>query len=316
MKIVFLFAITLAFGLPSFAQTASAQCNLGCQDATPNHTVVLVHGKAFSDAEEPVSNFDSMVAYMEGRGYDEGANLFRIDLETYCGDNFFCSELSGYNGDSVYDSYALCLAEYIDDVAPCTTTGHCGNQTTTCPQVDLVGHSAGTIVAKHYVRFIAPEVGREVNDLVMIASPQNGVVNCLCTTCLEQCEGIFPDLCPDSDYLRLLNGVAPQGDGSNDETPGADTSGEDPTNYTAITSAADLVVNPFCSGVFIENPDTMQADTMVCQYPRPDGSFGNYVDDPDATHCQFTGVQAPTHTLMLNNVKVQQHTYCELNRGE
>ena len=91
--------------------------------------------------------------------------------------------------------------------------------------MDMVGHSQGTVVARYYTRFLR---NRVVDDLVLLASPHNGITNC---TLVSGCGGVNPEDCPGSALMKKLNGVAPNGDGSNDETPGATFLG--PVHYSA-----------------------------------------------------------------------------------
>jgi hypothetical protein len=192
----------------------------------------------------------------------------------------------------VNETYAKCLRTYIDEKVPCV------GDPPICPEVDIVTHSQGGIVARYYTRFLA-EPGR-VDDLVVMAAPNNGMTNC---TLARACAGVNPEDCPDSAFMRKLNGVAPQGDGSNDETPDASSVGH--IYYDAVLSTGDKTVVPWCTAYFILNPQTQQADDLSCS-----GS-GNYTLDPDADSCKLSSVQhlsVPTNTTAIN------HAYCQVNK--
>jgi len=271
------------------AKPAPAQTCETCSDvSSPAQAVVLVHGRNDSPAR-----WNTLVSYFTatGRGYTENTNLFRIDLSNDCGDNGFCSALSGYSATYVNESYAKCLKAYIDQKLPCSGE--------TCPAVDLITHSQGGVVARWYAQF---ERGtREVNDLVVMAATHNGITNC---TLAGSCTGVNPEVCPDSAFLRKLNGVSPQGDGSNDETPGG-SQPNGPINYGSVVSTKDNVVPPWCGGYFITGPDQQQGDDLNCN------GAGNYTLDSQADQCKLTSglhLQVPTKTEAI------QHAYCVVNQ--
>lgn len=263
-----------------------------CSNVNPVHPVILVHGRGDSP-----SRWDTLVTSWSSRGYVEGTNLFRINLANYCGSNGFCSMLPSPDGDgSVYvnESYAKCLKRYVDEKVPCTNV----DGGVECPMVDIVTHSQGGVVARWYTQFLAAP--RQVDDLVVMSATHNGITNC---TLAGSCAGVNPEVCPDSAFLRTLNGVSPQGNGSNDMTPLATTNG--PVHYSATVSTGDKTVPPWCGGYFILNPHQQQGDDLNCN-----GS-GNYTLDPDADSCKLSNVQhlvVPTNSVAINDA------YCKINQ--
>jgi len=263
-----------------------------CSNVTPQHPVILVHGRNDSGAR-----WDTLVSNWSAKGYTENVNLFRISMAAYCGSNGFCSMLAAPDGTGatyVNESYAKCLKRYIDEKVPCTSDGDGG---TVCPMVDIVTHSQGGVVARYYTQFLASP--RQVNDLVVMAPTHNGITNC---TLAGACTGVNPEVCPDSAFLHKLNGVAPQGDGSNDMTPGSTTLG--PVHYSATVSTGDKTVPPWCGGYFILNPQTQQGDDLNCS-----GS-GNYTLDPDADSCKLSNV---LHLVIPTNTTAINDAYCKVN---
>lgn len=246
-----------------------------CDAVTPDQAVILVHGR-----NDTPARWDGLVSTWSTEGYVEGTNLFRIDMATYCGDNGFCSMLGSPDGDGatyVNESYAKCLARYIDEQVPSGT-------------VDIVAHSQGGIVARYYARFLAP-AGR-VDTIVAMSSPLNGIINC---TLAGACGGVNPEVCPDSAFLHALNGVAPEGDGSNDETPAG-------ARYASVVSDKDNVISPWCSAHFILNPDSMQGDDLDCRRT-------NYDFDTEAASCQ-TDAQ---HLVIPTDAAAIEFAYCRVN---
>jgi len=234
------------------------------------------------------------VSDWSGKGYTENTNLFRLNMAAYCGDNGFCSMLPAPDGTGatyVNESYAKCLKRFIDEKVPCDADAG------TCPMVDIVTHSQGGVVARYYSQFLAAP--RQVKDLVVMAATHNGITNC---TLAGACAGVNPEVCPDSAFLHKLNGVAPQGDGSNDMTPGGASPG--PVHYSATVSTGDKTVPPWCGGFFISNPQTQQGDDLNCS-----GS-GNYTKDPQSDSCQVSTIQ---HLVVPTNAAVIADAYCKIN---
>jgi len=271
--------------------SGSTSCKT-CPDVTPQHKVILVHGR-----NDSPSRWNTLVTSWSSRGFTENTNLFRIDLAAYCTSNTFCAMLPAPDGTGatyVNESYAACLKRYIDEKVPCDADAG------TCPDIDIVTHSQGGIVGRYYARFLAGAGSppRQVNDFVVMASPNNGITNC---TLAGSCTGVNPEDCPDSAFMHKLNGVSPQGDGSNDETPNASALG--PVHYDAILSTGDKTVVPWCTAFYILNPQTQQGDDLNCS-----GS-GNYTLDPDADSCKLTNVQ---HLAIPSNTTAINHAYCQV----
>lgn len=257
-----------------------------CSTVTPVHPVILIHGR-----NDTKARFDTLVANWTTRGYTEGTNLFRLDLTAYCGANSFCAMLPAYSSGATYvnETYARCLSAYIDSVVPCTGE--------TCPTVDIVSHSQGGVVARYYTRFIAPAHTpvRVVDDMVNMASPGgNGITNC---TLAGACAGVNPEDCPDSAFMRVLNGVG----AGNDETPGGAYPG--PIHYDVVVSDGDTTVPPWCSGFYILNPDTRHGGNMSCKTP-------NYTLDTGADSCRLSKV---LHLVVPTNSTAISHAYCSIN---
>jgi hypothetical protein len=278
--------------LSSKASPLSTTCAT-CSTVTPAHPVILIHGRNDTSAR-----WNALVTSWSTKGYTENVNLFRIDLTSYCGANSFCAMLpppDGTGATYVNESYANCLSRYIDEKVPCTSS---------CPEIDLVSHSQGGVVARFYTRFKAPAhtPARVVNDLVVMADPiGQGITNC---TLAGSCTGVNPEDCPGSALRRKINGVAPEGDGTNDETPGASPTG--PTHYSATVSSKDTVVVPWCTGLFITSPNTKDGSSMNCKTP-------NYTKDPDADSCTLSNVMhlaIPSDPIAINDA------YCKLNNPE
>ena len=118
---------------------ARAQCATSCSTVAPKNPVILVHGR-----NDDATRWDALVASWSTRGYTEGVNLFRIDLARDCGSASFCSAVPGYTGTYVNETYGKCLAAFIDQKVPCVSG--------TCPAVDVVAHSQGTVVARGHER--------------------------------------------------------------------------------------------------------------------------------------------------------------------
>lgn len=276
--------LVLAAGVACLvAAEAQAQCDTACSSVTPKNPVILVHGR-----NDDATRWDELVASWSARGYQEGVNLFRIDMATDCGAKDYCGMLPGYPASFVNESYAGCLASFIDQKVPCSGG--------TCPAVDLVAHSQGSVVVRYYARFLA---NRPVDDLVVMSAPNNGITNC---GLVSGCPGVNPEDCPDSAFLRKLNGVDPSGDGSNDETPGASYLG--PTHYAAVVSDGDNVVPPWCGGYFILDPATKNGSNLDCRRT-------NYTVDPDSDSCKLSKVQ---HLVVPRNTNAVDFTYCQVNK--
>lgn len=289
--LIFLSACSSSSEVVRTAEASTVACQT-CENVTPAQPVVLVHGR--NDAP---TRWNTLVTNWSSRGYTENTNLFRIDLSAYCTSNTFCAMLPAPDGTGatyVNESYANCLKRYIDEKVPCTTDGDGG---ITCPAVDLVTHSQGGVVARYYARFLAAP--REVNDMSNMSGPLNGIKNCALA---GSCTGVNPEDCPDSALMRKLNGVAPQGDGTNDETPNASPTG--PVHYDAVVSTGDSVISPWCTAYYMLNPQTQQGDDYNCKSP-------NYTLDSEADSCKLSNVQ---HLVIPSNTTAINHAYCQINK--
>ena len=297
MKKLFLIALVcLAAGcedaappdLVSVAEASTITCQT-CSNVTPAQPVILVHGRNDTSAR-----WNTLVTNWSAKGYTENTNLFRIDLATYCTSNTFCAMLPAPDGTGatyVNESYANCLKRYIDEKVPCA------GDPLVCPDVDLVTHSQGGVTARYYARFLAAP--RNVNDMSNMSGPLNGIKNC---GLAGACTGVNPEDCPDSVFMHKLNGVSPQGDGTNDETPSASSIG--PVHYDAVVSTGDITISPWCTAYYMLNPQTQQGDDYNCKTP-------NYTLDPDADSCKLTNVQ---HLVIPTNTTAINHAYCQINK--
>lgn len=277
-------------GVASTEQALTTTCQT-CATVTPAQPVILVHGRNDTSAR-----WNTLVTNWTAKGYTENTNLFRIDLASYCTSNTFCAMLPAPDGTGatyVNESYANCLKRYIDEKVPCVTN----DGGVTCPAIDIVSHSQGGVVARYYARFLAAP--RMVNDMSNMSGPNNGIKNC---TLAGSCTGVNPEDCPDNAFMHKLNGVSPEGDGTNDETPGASTLG--PVHYDAVVSTGDTVISPWCTAYYLLNPQTQQGDDYNCKRP-------NYTLDTDADSCKLSNVQ---HLVIPTNTTAINHAYCQINK--
>jgi pimeloyl-ACP methyl ester carboxylesterase len=282
MRLVVIFA--MAFALVACSHCKSNEPDVStlkqpvvqtplCEPGNPTLPVILVHGRNDNPAR-----WDALVSDWSSKGYTENTNLFRIDLNAYCGSNTFCTMLASPFGDGatyVNESYAKCLKKYIDEKVP---TG----------KVDLVSHSQGGAVVRYYARFLGAD---RVDDMVVLSGPTNGIKNC---TLAGNCTGINPEVCPDSVFMHKVNGVAPEGDGTNDETPGS-------ISYAAVVSDRDTVISPWCTAYFALNPNQEQGDDWDCRKKNP-------TPDPEADSKKVS-VQ---HLLIPSDAGVIEYTYCRV----
>ncbi|MFC6065860.1 esterase/lipase family protein [Streptomyces ochraceiscleroticus] len=228
-------ALALAFGAATAATptaaaaTASeATVSAGWNDysckpsAAHPRPVVLVHG-TFGNS---VDNWLGLAPYLVARGY--------------CVFSFDYGQLPGvplFHGLGPVDKSAEQLSAYVDRVLAATGA----------PKTDLVGHSQGGMMPRHYLKFLGGAA--KVNALVGIAPDNHGTdVNGL-TRLLDQFPGAkkyLDSLAPSlndqmvgSDFLNRLNE-------GGDTVPGV--------RYTVIASKYDEVVTPYKSQ-FLSGPD-------------------------------------------------------------
>lgn len=139
----------------------------------------------------------------------------RLELDGY---DAYIYELPGLGvGDIAATS--LPLVDFVDDIL--ATTG--------ATKVDLIGHSQGGLVARHYVKYLGGD--QSVDSLVTLGTPNHGTaaanlgallgVGGFCTSCDQMAIG--------SAYLNALN--------AGDDTIGA-------VDYTNIYTSYDEVVFP------------------------------------------------------------------------
>lgn len=292
-KFLVVFALAfLAFFAPARAQTYD-NCDTGtCATGAPAHPVFMVHG-----VDGAITNFGTMTTYLTGRGWTENTDLFRIDMDVSCSSDDYCVEVPGHDsGTLVFESYARCLAAYIDLKAPCVAG--------VCPTIDLVGHSAGGLVSRYYAKFLA---NRSVDTLVTIATPNQGTTN----ACPGSCAG-RSEMCDDTTLMLALNGET---DLTLDETPGGSVNG--PTHYATVFSEADLVVVPYCSAMLITNPSTYDASNMTCSDP-PTRTNATMDTADDTAQCGvYNGSALGTgHTSMLSLANVHKHVCNNLRQGD
>lgn len=276
---IFAFTLSACKGGPPGQQDSGSGGSGGsgglCDVGTPTIPVILVHGR-----NDTPSRWNDLVSDWASKGYTENTNLHRIDLQADCGDNSFCTMLGSPHGDGatyVNESYAKCLKAYIDSKAP---TG----------KVDIVTHSQGGAVARYYARFLGAD---RVDDLVVMSGPTNGIKNC---TLAGACTGVNPEDCPDSVFMKKVNGVAPEGDGSNDETPGT------AIKYAGVVSDKDTVISPWCTAYFAQNPHQQQGDDWTCKGTSLPAL------DPDADHLKI-GAQ---HLVIPSNPQAIEYAYCRV----
>lgn len=293
MKNLLLVLVALFASAKAPAQTYANCDTTTCSTAAPVDPVFLVPG-----LDGTPSNFGTLTTYLTGTpGYVENTNLFRINLATYCGANDYCSILSGDTTSTlVFESYARCLARYIDEKAPCVNG--------VCPRVDLVGHSAGGLVVRYYAKFLA---NRDVDTVVTIATPNNGTTN----ACPASCTG-RSEMCYDTTLIDALNGET---DMSLDMTPNGSING--PTHYASVYSEADVVVQPYCTPMFIQSPDAKDAQNMTCSDPP---IYTNAtMDNADGTRqCGvYNGsIFGTGHTSMLSLSNVHKHVCNNIKKGD
>jgi triacylglycerol lipase len=126
--------------------------------------------------------------------------------------------------------------------------------------VDVVGYSAGGVVARLWVR---DEGGARVaRRVISVGSPQHGTdVAALAAEVAGSCPTACEQLAPDSDLLRALN--------AGDETPAG-------PRWITVRSASDRVVTPTASARLDDALDLLVQD--VC--PSSTASHGDLPGDP------------------------------------
>lgn len=207
---------------------ASAAPNSGWNDygcrpsAAHPRPVVLVHG-TFGNA---VDNWLGLAPYLVARGYC----VFSLDYGQLPGVPLF-------HGLGPVDESAEQLDTFVDKVRGATDT----------QEVDLVGHSQGGMMPRHYLKFLGG--ADEVNALVGIAPDNHGTTLNGLTELLDHFPGAedlvdehtpgLADQIAGSPFLTRLNE-------GGDTVPGV--------RYTVIATKYDEVVTPYRSQ-FLDGPD-------------------------------------------------------------
>ncbi|MCI3227094.1 triacylglycerol lipase, partial [Streptomyces sp. NP-1717] len=184
--------------------------------------VVLVHG-TFGNS---VDNWLGLAPYLVNRGYC----VFSLDYGQLPGVPFF-------NGLGPIDKSAEQLSAYVDRVLAATGTS----------KVDIVGHSQGGMMPRHYLKFLGG--AQKVNALVGLAPDNHGTTLLGLTKLLPHFPGAedlltektpgLADQIAGSAFLTKLNA-------GGDTVPGV--------KYTVIATRYDQVVTPYRSQ-FLSGPN-------------------------------------------------------------
>ncbi|MFD5571366.1 esterase/lipase family protein [Streptomyces cadmiisoli] len=218
-------AATAAHGAATATATASSGGwnDYSCKPSTAHpRPVVLVHG-TFGNS---VDNWLGLAPYLTNRGYC----VFSLDYGQLPGVPFF-------HGLGPIDKSAEQLDRFVDKVLAATGAG----------EVDLVGHSQGGMMPRHYLRFLGGAA--EVNALIGLAPSNHGATLSGLTHLLPYFPGAeellsaatpaLADQIPGSAFLTKLNE-------GGDTVPGV--------RYTVITTKYDQVVTPYRSQ-FLSGPN-------------------------------------------------------------
>ncbi|MFF5092160.1 lipase family alpha/beta hydrolase [Streptomyces niveus] len=205
------------------ATASSGWNNYSCKPSTAHpRPVVLVHG-TFGNS---VDNWLGLAPYLVNRGYC----VFSLDYGQLPGVPFF-------NGLGPIDKSAEQLGAYVDRVLAATGTS----------KVDIVGHSQGGMMPRHYLKFLGGAA--KVNALVGLAPDNHGTTLLGLTNLLPHFPGAedlltektpgLADQIAGSAFLTKLNA-------GGDTVPGV--------KYTVIATRYDQVVTPYRSQ-FLSGPD-------------------------------------------------------------
>ncbi|MEE1752450.1 esterase/lipase family protein [Streptomyces sp. SP18CS02] len=205
------------------AATSSGWNDYSCKPSAAHpRPVVLVHG-TFGNS---VDNWLTLAPYLVRRGYC----VFSLDYGQLPNVPFF-------HGLGPIDKSAGQLGVFVDKVLAATGVG----------EVDIVGHSQGGMMPRHYLKFLGG--AGKVNALIAIAPDNHG-------TTLSGLTQLLPYFPGAADLLsEKTPGLADQVVGSafltrlnegGDTVPGV--------RYTVITTKYDEVVTPYRSG-FLTGPD-------------------------------------------------------------
>jgi triacylglycerol esterase/lipase EstA (alpha/beta hydrolase family) len=226
-----LVALLLAAGLvtvPAAGATAaeapgSGWNNWSCKPSAAHpRPVVLVHGTLGNS----VDNWLGLAPYLVKRGYC----VYSLDYGQLPGVPFF-------HGLGPIDKSAEQLDAFVDKVLDATGAA----------ETDLVGHSQGGLMPRHYLKFLGGAA--EVNALIGIAPDNHGTTLSGLTKLLPYFPGAedllstatpgLADQITGSDFLTKLNE-------GGDTVPGV--------RYTVLATKYDQVVTPYRSG-YLEGPD-------------------------------------------------------------
>ncbi|WP_381828160.1 esterase/lipase family protein [Streptomyces monticola] len=228
---------------------------------SPEHPrpVVLVHG-TYGTA---YNYWLVMAPLLAASGY----SVFRLDYGAMPG-------ILGIHGIAPLEQSAQELAEFVDRVLAATGAD----------KVDIVGHSQGGMLPRHYIKFLGG--AEKVHHLIGISPSNHGttmhglaeiakqfpgaeeLVGAVTPACLDQIST--------SEFLRRLNE-----DG--ETTPGV--------NYTVIATRYDEVVTPYTSCWLAEGP---QVTNVLVQDSAPTDLSGHglIVYSPTATRAVLTALAA------------------------
>ncbi|WP_381800156.1 lipase family alpha/beta hydrolase [Streptomyces niveus] len=205
------------------AAASSGWNNYSCKPSAAHpRPVVLVHG-TFGNS---VDNWLGLAPYLVNRGYC----VFSLDYGQLPGVPFF-------NGLGPIDKSAEQLSAYVDRVLAATGA----------PKADIVGHSQGGMMPRHYLKFLGG--AQKVNALVGLAPDNHGTTLLGLTKLLPHFPGAedlltektpgLADQIAGSAFLTKLNA-------GGDTVPGV--------KYTVIATRYDQVVTPYRSQ-FLSGPD-------------------------------------------------------------
>jgi triacylglycerol esterase/lipase EstA (alpha/beta hydrolase family) len=204
------------------AATTSGWNDFSCKPSAAHpRPVVLVHGTLGNS----VDNWLGLAPYLVKRGYC----VFSLDYGQLPGVPFF-------HGLGPVEDSARQLSAYVDRVLSATGAA----------ETDLVGHSQGGMMPRHYLKFLGGAT--KVNALVGLAPSNHGTTMNGFTRLLDHFPGakdLISDKTPGladqilgSDFLRTLNE-------GGDTVPGV--------SYTVIATKYDEVVTPYGSQ-FLSGP--------------------------------------------------------------
>lgn len=229
-------SVLLLTAAATLAPTASAQAaptqaaaagrgwnDFSCKPSAAHpRPVVLVHG-TFGNS---VDNWLGLAPYLVNRGYC----VFSLDYGQLPNVPFF-------HGLGPIDKSAEQLDVYVDKVLAATGAA----------EADLVGHSQGGMMPRHYLKFLGG--AEKVNALVGIAPDNHGTTLLGLTKLLPYFPGVedfvsentpgLADQIAGSPFITKLNE-------GGDTVPGV--------TYTVITTKYDEVVTPYRSG-FLDGPN-------------------------------------------------------------